>query len=106
MRAGRLDQRITVQKLGQTFDEFGQLQPGGYEDVLTCWAAVEPIGGREFVALLQAQSEISIRVRMRYAPGIDSTMRVRHGARHYGIASVINPRSADEELVLMCTSVA
>lgn len=103
MRAGTLDQRIELQELVEGFDDYGQ-PLSEWQTVLSAWAAVEPLQGREYLAAMQAQSETTIRVRLRYRPGIKSAMRVKHGAKLYGIQSVIDVKSTGRELVLMCTA--
>lgn len=51
---------------------------------------------------MSAQSEVTTRIRMRYRPGITSADRVIHEGTTYGITSVIDYKSANRELVLMC----
>ncbi|MEI2746804.1 MAG: phage head closure protein [Ottowia sp.] len=101
MQAGTLDQRIELQELVEGFDDYGQ-PINEWQTRLSSWAAVEPLTGREYLAAMQAQSETTIRVRLRYRPGIKSAMRVKHGAKLYGIQSVIDVKSTGRELVLMC----
>ncbi len=105
MRAGALDQRIVIERQENTYDRYGQPIT---EWVMhhAAWAAVEPLQGREYVAALAAVSEVTARIRLRYVAGIDSTMRVIHGADTYGIESVIHVRSAQRELQLKCRRVA
>lgn len=103
MKAGQLDQRIHLERLSEGRDKYGQpIYEWLY--VLSAWAAVEPLTGREYLAAMQNQSETTIRVRLRYRPGVKSAMRVKHGARLYGIQSVIDVKSTGRELVLMCTA--
>lgn len=103
MRAGTLDQRVTIEELVEGFDDYGQ-PLSEWQTYLSAWAAVEPLTGREYLAAMQNQSETTIRVRLRYRPGIKSSMRVKHGAKLYGIQSVIDVKSTGRELVLMCTA--
>ena len=104
MRAGQLDQRIIIERQENTYDVYGQPVT---EWVMhhAAWAAVEPLQGREYVAMMVAVSEVTARIRLRYVPGIDSTMRVKHGTDTYGIQSVIHVKSAQRELQLMCRRV-
>ena len=81
MRAGTLDQRIELQELVEGFDDYGQ-PLNEWQTVLSAWAAVEPLQGREYLAAMQNQSETTIRVRLRYRPGVKSAMRVKHAVRH------------------------
>ena len=104
MRAGKLDQRVTLEQLVEGQDEAGQ----PFEDwlpVFDAWAAVEPLQGREYMAAMAVVAEVTVRIRLRYVPGVDSTMRVKHGADTYGIQSVIHVKSAQRELQLMCRRV-
>lgn len=110
MQAGRLDQRVSIERFDYVRDSNGEvIQDPDTGEVsqewvtqATCWAAVEPLQGREFIAAMATQSETTARIRMRYRPGIDSTMRVKHGADTYGIEAVIHVKSARRELQLMC----
>ena len=103
MRAGTLDQRVELQELVEGFDDFGQ-PINEWQTFLAAWAAVEPLTGREYLAAMQTASETTIRVRLRYRPGVKAAMRVKHGAKLYGITSVIDVKSTGRELVLMCTA--
>jgi SPP1 family predicted phage head-tail adaptor len=106
MRAGRLDQRVTIERQGTGYDAWGQPLPGVWEPVATVWAAVEPLNGREFFAASAVQSEVSTRIRIRYRPGLSPVDRVNHEGRVHDILTIINPRSANRELVLMCRASA
>lgn len=87
-----------------TFDKYGQPIYEWVPHHVT-WAAVEPLQGREYMAAMAVVAEVTLRIRLRYVPGIDSTMRVKHGADTYGIQSVIHVKSAQRELQLMCRRV-
>ena len=101
MNAGQLDQRVTVERLQQGQDELGQ-PVTTWTALYTIWAAVEPLTGREYIAATAAVSEVTTRICLRYRPGITPADRVNHEGRVYGITSVIDYRSANRELVLMC----
>ena len=51
-------------------------------------------------------SAVETRIRLRYRPGVVSSMRVIHGDTVYGIEAVIHVKSARRELQLMCKAVA
>lgn len=101
MNAGQLDQRVTVERASSGTDDYGEVITG-WTPVCTTWATVEPLSGREYIAAMSAQSEVTTRIRMRYRPGITSADRVIHEGTVYGITSVIDYKSANRELVLMC----
>lgn len=101
MKAGDLDQRVKIERLVEGVDEIGQ-PVTDWLPIVSTWAAVEPLTGREYLAAAAIQSEVTTRVRLRYRPGITSADRVAHEGRIYGITSVIDYRSDHRELVLMC----
>ena len=102
MNPGQLDQRVTIERKSGGRDEWGQPLPDTWTPLVTVWAAVEPLIGREYMAAAAMQSDVSTRIRMRYRPGITPADRVMHEGRAYGIESVIDIRSSKRELVLMC----
>lgn len=101
MKAGHLDQRVTIERLVETVDKYGD-STSEWVTLATVWAAVEPLVGREFIAALQVQASVTTRIRMRYRPGVTPADRVTHEGHTYGIESVIDVRSQRRELVLMC----
>ena len=101
MKAGQLDQRVTVERFTATYDELGQ-PIESWAPLFTCWAAVEPLNGREFFAASTTLSETTTRVRIRYRPDLTVTDRINHNGVLYDIQAIINPKSGDRELVVMC----
>ena len=101
MKAGHLDQRVTIERLVETVDKYGD-STSEWVTLATVWAAVEPLVGREFMAALQVQASVSTRIRMRYRPGVLATDRVIHEGRAYSVTSVIDVRSGGRELQLFC----
>ena len=102
MKAGQLDQRVTVERLQGGFDELGQPLPDTWAPLFTCWAAVEPLTGREYIAAQAAVSEVTAKIRMRFRPWMTAEDRVIHDGTIYNIVSVIDVRSEHRELHLMC----
>ncbi|WP_287875934.1 phage head closure protein [Acidovorax sp.] len=102
MQAGQLDQRISVERLQGGFDELGQPLPDTWAHLFTCWAEVSPLLGREYLAAQAAVSEVTARIRMRFRPWMTAQDRVIHNGTVYQIESVIDVRSANRELHLMC----
>lgn len=104
MKAGDLDQRVTVERFTSTQDELGQ-PIESWAPLFTCWAAVEPLTGREYLAAQAAVSEVTARIRMRFRPWMTAQDRVIHNGTIYGIESLVDVRSGHRELVLMCKAV-
>ena len=106
MRAGTLRQRITIQQKTVTRDAYGA-EVITWADVVTDEpAAVLPIRGREYVALKQAQADVTTRFVIRYRSGITPAMRILHGSAVYDITDVINPKEGDRTLELMASAPA
>ena len=110
MRAGQLTQRVSIERRLDTLDELNQ-PIGQWVSIVTTFASVEPLSGREYFAAAAMQSEITTRVTLRYRPGvtsadyrpgITSADRINHNGKVYGITSVIDHRSDHRSLVLMC----
>ena len=104
MKAGQLDQRVTVERYTSTEDELGQ-PIEAWAPLFTCWAAVEPLTGREYLAAQAAVSEVTAKIRMRFRPWMTAEDRVIHNGTTYGIESVIDVRSDHRELHLMCKAI-
>lgn len=105
MRAGLLDQRVTIEQPGESRDPDYGTMTKTWSPVATVWAAVEPLSGREYFTNQEPGAETMVRVRIRYSSAVAAVspkMRVLHGARVLQIQAVIEPRSAGEELQLMC----
>jgi SPP1 family predicted phage head-tail adaptor len=106
MQPGRLNKRVVIQQLvsgSPSKDSFGEPLQTWENFAEELWAAVEPVQGREFWAQQQVQSEVTVRVRIRYLSGVIADMRVVYGARILDIVSVIDPKERHEEMQLMCS---
>lgn len=71
------------------------------------WARIEPLSGREFFIAMQAQSQTSHRINMRFYSGLTSrrhylTVTTGGVTRTFEIESVIDLNDAHEEHELMC----
>ena len=106
MKSGQLDQRISVERLQGGVDELGQPLPDTWAPLFTCWAAVEPLTGREYLAAQAAVSEVTAKIRMRFRPWMTAEDRVIHDGTIYNIVGLIDVRSANRELVLMCKALS
>jgi SPP1 family predicted phage head-tail adaptor len=86
MQAGKLRHRVDFEKPGLTQDQVSGDMVPGWE---TVWAkvpaSVEPLSARDLIAAQAGQSQASGRVRIRYRPGVLSTMRILHRGEVYEI---------------------
>lgn len=104
MKAGDLRHRVTIQQSLPDRDSYGT-EIARWSDVATVWAEVTDISGREYVAMQQAVSNVSVRVRIRYLAGLQPTMRVLFGARTLDIVSILDAEGRNRELHLMCQEI-
>jgi SPP1 family predicted phage head-tail adaptor len=74
-----------------------------WDRLATVWGAVEPINGREFWAQQQVQSEITVKIKIRYRSDVATGMRIVYRGDIYIIKSVIDPQEYHQELQLMCS---
>lgn len=102
MRAGRLRHSVTLQSKSVSRDAAGG-ESIMWTTFATVWAEVQPLSGREYVAMRQAQADVAVRVRMRYVAGVNPAMRVVHGSAIYNVLEVIDVWGRQRELELMCT---
>ena len=105
MQAGRMNKRVKISKsvIGSpAVDELGQ-QNIEWEEVATVWGAVEPLSGREFWAQQQVQSEITVKIGIRYRNDVEAGMKAEYGGKIYMIKNIIDPQEYHQELQLMCS---
>lgn len=105
LNAGRMTQRITIQRRTPGEDAHGQSLTT-WQDVATVWAEAIPTRGREFVAgqAIEAAS-VMVRFRIRHRDGITADMRVLwRGLAHALVAPPVEPFGEREALELMCAS--
>lgn len=103
MQAGRLRHLITLQRKQQTQNPNTGAMITTWVPVASVWAAVEPLSAREFVAAQAVQSNVSVRITVRYRPGITAAMRILHDGKVYGITGVLADKDSGREyLTLPC----
>ena len=100
MRSGRLNKRVTIQELSISKDQFNA-DIESWADVITVWAHIEPLRGREYWQAKQVVAEVTGRITIRYQQGIDEKMRVTYGDKTYNILAVINPEEGNRTLQLL-----
>lgn len=101
MRAGRLRYNVIIQQVSHAQDAYGETTET-WTEFVSAWAAIEPLKGNEYFDASNVQSQVDVRIVMRYRAGITTSMRVVYGSRVFDIQSVIEPNSARRELHLMC----
>jgi SPP1 family predicted phage head-tail adaptor len=107
MLAGRLKERISIVALTETQSTASGELVQSWSTVLTAWAAVEPISGREYFASNQFAAQVDTRVTMRYTTvAIGPEHKIVHRGTEYQVRAVIDPMMANRELQIMAFKVA
>ena len=104
MRAGTLRHRVTLQTNAPIRQTDGSMEDS-WADVVTVWGSVEPLTGRERFRADQLESEVDVRIRIRYRSGVSAQMRVKFGSRYYLIEAPIDPLERHREIELLCREV-
>lgn len=75
LRAGLLNRRITLQSLSNSLDIYGIAVPT-WSDVMTLWAAIEPLTGQELLSASHLASTVSHKITVRYQNAFADTRMV------------------------------
>lgn len=95
LRAGQLNRRITLQAPVAALDAYGVPTPG-WTNVMTVWAAIEPLSSRERINAQSIASEISHQLTVRYSSALTDT-RVVAGYRALYKGRIFNIHAALNE---------
>jgi len=98
---GDMRHRITFQKPVETPDEH-KGHTVSWQDMITAWASVEPLSGREYFYAHQIQAEVTHRVKTRYRQDITVKMRIKHRDRVLEIESIIDLKERHQILEILC----
>lgn len=102
---GRLRHRVIVEKETSSRGATGEVIET-WATYVTRWAMINPLVGREFFLAQQEQSEVTVKVVIRY----DSLTKLINPRDYrlnidgviYDIETPINPQSMNREIQLMC----
>lgn len=101
MRAGALNNLLTIQQNGTSVDELGQ-PIEGWTDVAQVWGNVRHLRGVEAIKAGAVTSTVSASIRIRYRPDLNAGMRVLADGRTYEIKAVLPDMQRREYVDLVC----
>lgn len=101
MKIGEMRQRITFQRPVKTADGH-KGHTVAWQDIVSVWARVEPLSGREYFYSQQIKAEVTHRVKIRYREDITIKMRIKHRDRNLAIESILDKKERREELEIFC----
>jgi SPP1 family predicted phage head-tail adaptor len=107
MKAGRLNKRLTFWKETRARDSF-QEEIVTWAQLATVWGAVTPNAGRKMYEAMQANSEITGQINIRYRSDIRPDMRITVNStatpeapvRYFEIVSIKDIEERHAELVI------
>ena len=76
MRAGKMKRRVTIQQLVSHRDPKTGSVTTEWRDVATVWGEIDSGSGRELVAAQVEQSEMTVRIWIRYRKGVTTKNRL------------------------------
>ena len=101
--AGELRHRITFLIKQVTMN--GGIAKETWVHAFTCWAAVEPLRGREYYQAAAINRENEVRFTIRYRKYVSETMRLRFQDMEYSITAMADPFMRHIKLEIMAKSV-
>jgi SPP1 family predicted phage head-tail adaptor len=106
-RSGELNRRITLQQRSATQDSFGE-PTHGWQDLMTVWAGIEPLSGRELELAQQMSSEVTHRITVRYQSAFTDTrwaasLRALYKNRIFNIQAALNEDEANVRIHLLAS---
>ena len=102
MEMGLLRHRVDIQLRNSTLDAFGQAALT-WTTLYTIWASIEDISGKELIASMAINTELSTHIYIRYRAGITTANRVLYQGTTYNIQAVVDATGRKRELHLMCS---
>lgn len=97
-----LRQWISFERQTVTPDGLGGGDVTGVETVVSTWAAIWPVKAGEVIENMRTNMKVSHRIRIRFRPGIDEKMTIRHGERSFEILGFVNPEERNIWLDMVC----
>lgn len=104
MRAGRLNQRITIQSPAAGQNEYGEPNTGWTDFAANIPAEVLDLSGREAMSAAAINNFVTTKILIRPLAGVIASMRVIHGTDAYNITAPLKQR--DGTILLMCVRMA
>lgn len=101
MGAGKYDQRITIKRPSGSALNAAHEKIPTYSPWITCWAAVIPLSGRDYLEAQKVKAETSYRVEVRHKEGVTPNIQIEWGSHLLHVENVL-PVGRKKELHLMC----
>jgi SPP1 family predicted phage head-tail adaptor len=101
VRAGKLRNRVTIQKRIETTDSEGRTSET-WIPLGSAWVAIEPTTATEPGVAEQPEAQIIHRVTVRFRKDLDHNSRLLYGDRVLDVQSAPNVLESNREIDLLC----
>ena len=102
---GQLRHKVTIQKLGDAENEWGEPVKDEWVDVCSPWADIRQPSG---LSAIKADAQVSIvrtSIRIRFRNDVTAGMRVVHGPKTYSVKAVLMVEGKRVFVDLVCEEV-
>ena len=104
IRAGQFRHYLELQSVTRVPDENGA-RVDTWTTYARAWARIEGISAREIERAKSFGNNTSLKVTIRYRPGISAKDQIKFGTRRFLINGILNPEEANVTLELYCSEV-
>jgi len=104
MRAGKLNNRITIQTMPAAYDSYGAPN-GTWVDSISVWSNIEMTGGNELYQAKKLYADSTAVFKVRYTTSISTLNRIKYGTRYFEILSIGDPDGLRVELLITAKEV-
>ncbi len=100
MRAGNLKHKLTIETLTPSIDGFGAMTED-YKEFIQVYSEVSHIGtSQKYFTGKYIDLDVK-KFRIRYAPGITNSMRIKFENEYYDIKETVDPYMNKRELLIV-----
>jgi len=90
MKAGSLRNKAEIQKLGTTTNDLGEVEEGDFSKFKDVWCSITPIRGNESFLSNADFSKTTHKIKIRYIPGVNASMRLVWQDRNFNFLNTKN----------------
>lgn len=107
MNPGKLNKRIKILEFAEGEDGAGGyldnwITGEGWNEIITVWANINPLSGRDLIMAQQTMSEITHKITIRYNSNIKSSHIIAYNSRRFDIQYIRNTQEKNTYLEILC----
>lgn len=101
MNAGQLRHKIKIQNIGNTVNDFGEIEQGNYQDFKTIWSSITPISGGESFLANKDFATVTHKIKIRFIPNLNASMQIDYMGRKFKVINIRNFGEMGKELEIL-----